>query len=142
MNYKVESEFEHEGLKCVVIFGRHGNRCGYVGVTKDHPEYGKDYSDVEGDYEVHGGLTYAGGGENSTYPINSDLWWFGYDCAHYMDGQDIEQAFKYGILDQKTFDIMKTMQIYRSVEDEVRSLEYCENECKYLAKQLAERLTA
>ena len=31
--------------------------------------------------ECHGGITYAGGGND--YPMDSDgLWWFGFDCAH------------------------------------------------------------
>ena len=37
---------------------------------------------IEAYFQCHGGITYAGGGENSKYPIESDLWWFGFDCAH------------------------------------------------------------
>jgi len=33
-------------------------------------------------FDVHGSLTYAGG-EN--YPVESDLWWFGFDCGHCDD---------------------------------------------------------
>lgn len=43
--YIVENEFDHDGYKCVVIFGASGYRCGYVGVPKSHPLYGKKYSD-------------------------------------------------------------------------------------------------
>lgn len=43
--YIIEREFEHAGYKCVVIFGSIGHRCGYVGIPKNHPLYGKDYSD-------------------------------------------------------------------------------------------------
>ena len=43
--YIVEREFEHAGYKCVVTFGAMGHRCGYVGIPKNHPLYGKDYSD-------------------------------------------------------------------------------------------------
>ena len=43
--YIVEKEFNHNGLKCVVIFSNMGHRCGYVGVPKWHPLYGKDYMD-------------------------------------------------------------------------------------------------
>lgn len=64
--YIVEREFEHAGYKCVVIFGSIGHRCGYVGIPKNHPLYGKDYSgyleikkaDV-GDREVSGNFSFA-----------------------------------------------------------------------------------
>lgn len=111
--YVVEREFQHTGYKCAVIFGSIGHRCGYVGIPKNHPLYGKDYSDyleikkadvgdrevsgifpllgafldederirIEAYFQCHGGITYAGGGEHSSYPIESDLWWFGFDCG-------------------------------------------------------------
>lgn len=41
----VEQEFEHAGYKCVVVFNMMGIRCGYVGIPKNHPLYGKGYSD-------------------------------------------------------------------------------------------------
>ena len=44
-NYIVEHEFEHAGYKCVVTFSAMGHRCGYVGIPKNHPLYGKDYTD-------------------------------------------------------------------------------------------------
>ena len=95
---KVESDFKHEGFRCVVIMISMGHRCGYVGVSKEHPLFGLDYSDksnclrssdvedmsienasvgqllagLSGEYNeeyvtpemyfnVHGGITYAGG---------------------------------------------------------------------------------
>ena len=99
--------------------------CGYLGVPKDHPWYGKDYDEV--DVEVHGGLTYYGqehvsyrgnsergkfllekgskdwteeehqrydaiprweaSERDTAFPHNTglDVWWFGFDCAHYDD---------------------------------------------------------
>ena len=40
-------------------------------------------------FNVHGGITYSGGGE---YPLGeeNDLWWFGFDCAHCDDAPDPE----------------------------------------------------
>lgn len=43
--YIVEREFEHAGYKCVVTFNVMGHRYGYVGIPKNHPLYGKEYSD-------------------------------------------------------------------------------------------------
>jgi hypothetical protein len=45
-SYIVESDFVHKGLKCVVVFGRFGHRCGYVGIGKEHILYGKDYNSI------------------------------------------------------------------------------------------------
>ena len=61
--YIVEQEFEHAGYKCVVTFNVMGHRCGYVGIPKNHPLYGKEYSDYleikkadVGDRKISGGL--------------------------------------------------------------------------------------
>lgn len=72
-------------------------------------------------FEVHGGLTYSGSGKG-TYPVESNLWWFGYDCGHAGDapapGSRMAE-FRFGM-------------------DEVhRTLEYCIDECESLALQLA-----
>lgn len=81
-----ESEKEwvsKSGLPCFAL--RHpslGHWCGYVGVPSDHPAFGKDY-DSAGDFEVHGGLTYA---ENHLPQREPDgRWWLGFDCAHLGD---------------------------------------------------------
>ena len=48
-------------------------------------------------FDVHGGLTFSGGGRG--YPVESDGWWFGFDCAHagdltrYSDG--VERTEEY-----------------------------------------------
>lgn len=170
-NYIVEREFEHAGYKCVVIFGSIGHRCGYVGIPKNHPLYGKDYSDyleikktdvgdrevsgifpllgacldederirIEAYFQCHGGITYAGGGEHSSYPIESDLWWFGFDCGHYDDARDLRLAYERFPKHRERL----AMQI--EVEDRfcidgltVRTEEYVAEECKKLAEQLKE----
>lgn len=87
------------GLYCAIK--RNGVRafCGYVGVEKSHPDYGKDYNDIN--YDAHGGLTYAkevqAGILNPLDIKNApvyvpfkttdpkELWIFGFDCAHLGD---------------------------------------------------------
>ncbi len=39
-------------------------------------------------------LHIRGGGENSSYPISSDLWWFGFDCSHCEDEPDWNSVLK------------------------------------------------
>ena len=141
--YVLESDFTYEGLRCVVLFQMLGHRCGYVGVPKGHELYGKDYDDAYDKLEgrVHGGLTYAGGGENSEYPVDSNLWWLGFDCAHCGDGKDLELAKEYFKEDKKVVkQIEMTIEIesrYPTFElESVRSLDYVENECKNLVDKI------
>lgn len=115
-----------------------GHRCAYVGIPQGHPLHGVGYSDntealakpaddtaigkrgvlslicasermqsPEVVFDVHGSLTFA---KSGAYPVESDLWWFGFDCAHCDDD-----------------------------EDGGRSLEYVTNECESLAKQIVEK---
>lgn len=169
--YVVEREFEHAGYKCVVIFGSIGHRCGYVGIPKNHPLYGKDYSDyleikkadvgdrevsgifpllgacldedericIEAYFQCHGGITFSDGGVNSDYPINSDLWWFGFDCGHAGDKPDFEYAI------EKFPKHINELRIRKQIDDLypieggiVRTEEYVADECKKLAEQLKE----
>ena len=44
--YKVEFDEEYKGYRIVGIFTTNGYRCGYVGLPKGHPLYGKDYEDT------------------------------------------------------------------------------------------------
>ena len=44
--YTVEAAWTSKaGLEAVVILGRLGHRCGYVGVTEGHPAFGKKYDE-------------------------------------------------------------------------------------------------
>ena len=141
MAYIVEREFEHAGYKCVVVFGDMGYRCGYVGVHKGSKLYRKNYDKI--DFHVHGGLTYSGGGKNSDYPIESDLWWFGFDCAHWGDGKELKRAWE--IFTEKRKQLEMAMQIEGEIygeegntDEDIRSEEYVTEECKRLAEQIRE----
>jgi hypothetical protein len=80
-------------------------------------------------FNVHGGVTYSGGDK---YPVeDADLWWFGFDCAHYMDAKDFESAAMYGYLIHPMYSTFST-------GGEVRDLQYCIDECHSLADQLNE----
>lgn len=82
LNEPNEEKFEHAGLKCAIIRHQHlGHLCGYVGVTKRHRDYGKSKDEIP--VEVHGGVTYAKKGYGGV--LETNLWWIGFDCAHYGD---------------------------------------------------------
>ncbi len=83
------------GLDCLIVrAGSLGHLCGYVGVPPEHPWHGYGYDRVPAD--AHGGLTFAdacGHGEDEAAGIchvpapgrPDNVWWLGFDCAHYRD---------------------------------------------------------
>jgi hypothetical protein len=81
-------QFEHEGFPCLIVRGRMGNLCGYVGVPPGHPWHRREYEGIEA--KVHGGLTYAAKCSGWICHIAKpgepdDVWWLGFDCAHSGD---------------------------------------------------------
>lgn len=127
MNYKIEKDWTTEaGLRAVIIATPMGHRCGYVGVSKDSPLYGLGYDDVYA--SVHGGLTYAS--RNNKYPVESDLYWFGFDCAHYDDKKD------WSIMDESHKEIYRTLIDLAFEGSTIKDTAFCVAECESLARQL------
>lgn len=82
--YTIESDWTTKaGLRAVVLRAEVGHRCGYVGITTEHNLYGVNHSEIESDIDVHGGVTYSG--DDASYPVESNLHWFGFDTAHAGD---------------------------------------------------------
>lgn len=119
------------GLRAVCLVVRNSHRCGYVEVPVGHPLHGlgydtaspvlgpshwaaDEYASPNERVDVHGGITYADGGDG--YPVESKGWWFGFDCAHHGDGS---------MDDNRTY-----------LTGPVRSEEYVVRECESLARQL------
>ena len=121
----VEKIFEYKGHECVIIFNCLGSRCGYVSVNED-----KDYD--EWNIDCHGGLTF-----NGELPYDyghKEKYFIGFDCGHYCDYQNKEQAFKYGLINETEYYYYKNSHLdLGGVE---RDLEYVENECKKIVEQL------
>jgi hypothetical protein len=82
-------EWRHaSGLPCLIVRNGMGSLCGYVGVPPEHPFYMRHYDQCE--VHVHGGLTFSRhcSGEICHKPEpgeERDIWWLGFDCAHYRD---------------------------------------------------------
>lgn len=163
MSHIIEADWiTKAGFRAVVIVTDMGHRCGYVGIPPTHPLYGADYSKpnkhlrapfeeaagkrgilaivcAAGDEEratapdivfnVHGSITYSRGSSN--YPVLSEnLWWFGFDCAHAGDAPDPTFVRNDSIA-----------RVYLSHgSGEIRTLEFCVNECESLAQQLIDRI--
>lgn len=127
--YKVEADFKHEDYRCVVIASEMGHRCGYVGIGKDHPLYEVDFMEETSLYfNVHGGITFTGDG-NGRYPVEAtNIWWYGFDCAHGGDAKD--PSIVKGVMPKCE---------YLFNNGEIRTKEYVVKECKSLAEQLKEK---
>jgi hypothetical protein len=88
---KIQWLDEETKLPCLVVRGLKGAWCGYVGVTAEHPDFGKNLNDV--DVDVHGGLAFASfcqpgpDGKAICHIVENEekIYWFGFDCCHYMD---------------------------------------------------------
>ncbi len=115
-----EHLFESHGFVC---FARRrtvtDTWCGYIYLPSTHPDFGRDYDDVE--VHVHGGLTYA------DPEGDGDVWCFGFDCAHYMDVRPNSKVF---------YDEMDTDPFAGATW---KSLDYVINELDFLAQQFQHR---
>ena len=94
-----------------------GHRCGYVGIPAGTTLDEVDYDDERVcDMDVHGGLTFSKG--RGEYPVPSNNWWFGFDCAHYGDRTKCST----------------------DPNDIERTKEFVVSECERLARQLSNRM--
>ncbi len=134
---------EVTGLDAMIHRNPMGALCGYVGVGLDHPWHGKDYDTINPD--VHGGLTFADGCAEGDDPAigvchiplpgrPDDVWWFGFDCGHYMDV--IPGMVKvYAEIRTKTIELVGSSAPF---VDTYRDFDYVKGEVTKLAGQLAE----
>jgi hypothetical protein len=148
-------DFEHGGLPCLLLRGSLGSWCGYAAVPPGHPWHGKSYHDClapagdpahvsnENDWhdceqrpdcliEAHGGLTYSDAcqgpicHEGKPGAPHPPMWWFGFDCAHYMD------------LTPAMIPLRKRMgHSLREDSESYRDLAYVRAQTERLAQQLA-----
>lgn len=133
---KLEKKFEYKGFPCVILFMPTGYRCGYVGIPKDVK------IDTES-IECHGGIAYNS--DHLYHQERKDLCWIGFDCAHCFDGFDVETAKK---IFSDELDVMEQIALLESTgyfavcneDNPIRSLEYCEGECKKIVNQVVERM--
>ena len=132
-----EKRFEYHGFPCVILFMPMGYRCGYVGIPEGHKYYGMKYDEIPVD--CHGGLTYF----DSRLRGQEDkhTWWIGFDCGHSCDGYDIEKLKEYYGNNKNVMEQLRYMEDYYQTMNgycTVRTLEYCEEECKKIVEQLME----
>ena len=122
------AEFEAHGFHCIARRNPScGHWCGYVGVTANHPYYGKYYGEI--DIDVHGGLTYSDhcNGEichKAKEGEPDELYWLGFDCGHFDDLSPYQVAIP---------------SLAFRLDGHYWTLEEVEEECISLAKQLLDK---
>ena len=89
-------------------------------------------------FNVHGGVTYASDGKESKYPVESDLWWIGFDCGHAGDAPDLDLVEKLWGDDPKIRQRLDFEYEYplHFDDDVLRSNEYVQQECRSLVDQI------
>lgn len=127
MNVYKEKEFTYKGFDCVILFIPLGHRCGYVGIPKGHRLYKKDCEHIK----CHGGITYQDDWLHER--DDEDVWWIGFDCGHCYDRRDIETARKYFSDEILNLEFLEHMS---NNEHELRTLDYCIEECKNIVEQI------
>ena len=132
---KIQYMDEEFGFPCLILRNQLGALCGYVGVPSTHKAFEQDYNDADADFDVHGGLTFAGhcsdGDEMKSIchkvekGEDDNVWWLGFDCVHFLDevpGMSVHY---------KKLQIKMTPAGYK-----YRDIKYVEKELKHLARQL------
>ena len=87
-----KKQWEYRGFACLIVRNHSGALCGYVGVTEGHHLFGRDYQEVFGRLDCHGGLTFSGKCQEGPDPArgichvaDEEAWWLGFDCGHAYD---------------------------------------------------------
>lgn len=137
---KIEKNWNYQNYHCIVKFTPLGHRCGYVGLPKGCLFVGDEPEDIPVD--CHGGITYAkerlhDDGEDYIEDPNV-AWWIGFDCAHYGDAPDYGLVGEYFGDDEEVLKSTALMMMFNRKPEgsEIRSLEYCVQECENMVNQL------
>ena len=131
----VEKRFEYKGYPCVILFMPWScYRCGYVGVPASKGKM--VWANL---IDCHGGVTYE---EDHLYgQEDQDTLWIGFDCMHAWDARDIETGKRLAAADPELLEHIKRLEDVDRRYDtggNIRTLEYCMNECKRIADQIEE----
>ena len=107
--------FMANGYTCLIMRMPLGHLCGYVLLTENDVNCGKDYDAIQLVDGVHGGLTFSEYCDGKYLPKG---YWIGFDCAHCSD-----------LIPKASYELSN--QVYRTME-------YVKLELQSLTKQLKE----
>ncbi|MFH1624082.1 MAG: hypothetical protein ABID54_02870 [Pseudomonadota bacterium] len=109
-------EFEHAGLKCLILRDKFLYLSGYAALPEGHPYFGKHFKDIP--IRVHKGLTSSGQGDGDNR--EKGYWWVGFSCERPGDLVPARPRTE-----------------YTSGGEVYRNFEYVKDEVKKLAEQMA-----
>lgn len=127
---KQEKRFDYKGFPCVILFMPGAYRCGYVGLS-DSTTINID------DIDCHCGITYNS--DSLYHQADTDRFWIGFDCAHACDAHDVDTAKKLFADDEYVIKQLELMRDYFEIckkGNQIRTLEYCEEQCKSIVDQI------
>lgn len=116
---------DHSALRRFADTAQIGQKSPIIILTAgvNAPEGERICASPETIFDVHGGITFSEGGVGTSYPVGSNLWWFGFDCSHYNDGY---------------IDPYPDPRLSFGREYPARSLDFCIVQCENLAQQICE----
>lgn len=126
-------QFEHMGIKCLILRNESGALCGYCELPEGHKYYAKDYEEIL--YLAHGGLTFSGNRKQ----FGLDGFWIGFDCSHSFD---ITPECEIFLQESRTRLMNKMPALKKMLESSpifnrtYKNIAFVEQECKQLAKQI------
>lgn len=147
-NYIIEKEFIYKGMKCLVLFHNMGFRSGFVGIDKNHILYNQNHYDnicindeninIDSYFEYHRESLNSFGGKNSSYPIESDLWWFSFNCVNIDDKREFNLALKLFPDNKEYIKVVKEVLENKFENGTIKNTNFVEINCKKLVDQLIE----
>lgn len=156
MSYKIEKDWiTVAGLRAVVVMTDLGHRCGYVGVSEQHPLYGVAYNqrtpcltmNMERSTEKMSPIQILCGAGKDPSELNSPEYVFEVHGGITFSGGNGKYpieidlhwfGYDCGHAGDAPAPGSEMAKYYVNSEDVHRTLEYCIDECESLAKQLAE----
>jgi hypothetical protein len=124
-------DWVHAGFACLALrHPSHGHWCGYVGVPREHPAYGKPYDEVDAPF--HWDLNYAAPCEGAICHVPEpgmpdDVWWLGGDFGHMLDLSPGREARLREV--QKTAAELQIAEAFREVYRDLSCVQSVVNEC-------------
>lgn len=152
-NIYLEGGGNYKGYNYCITLNSLGTRCGYVAISKEHPDY--DNEEKLTDLKVHGGVTFLDNPSRITKETGKcNDKWVGFDAGHTaklhdkLDSQCAKKYFSHSSIPE--YERQKTVELCHLIEsitmmfdDEeemlnegIRDFPYMENECKGLIDQL------
>lgn len=110
--------------------------CGYVGVKANNSQFEKEYDSIE-NINIHEGLIYSDRKEDYPVTKSKDIWWFGFDTAHFNDYIDWEAGKELLETEEEKKENKEMKKIMNNHDGStLRTLEYVYNQCESLSRQL------